>query len=676
MIALRLPALERNLLTLTGVSPSFVDRVAQAWRPDAINGRIEAGQTALLVYNAAHCSSAEFMHALERADSLDVALGVWPAYAGDDHNGDRPHALDQSRLSLDMAACRFRLSTSAHGRDAAAPWQLRRSSLGEAERLDDLKNAGLLFLQGHAGPMDGAFGRGLTLCARDLHRSDRPALFPCVESGRCFRQPPQGRDETSREGLIDPRDILAPLVVLDGCGSFPVPGSIFPYDQSLLRGLLTGARTGPCVISLGVSSTPMSAIVLFMALLAKGLPLGRVVREVNLHRTGCNSPSSSRGGGVGPWILVGNPDTVVQGLSLSSPEALEDEHGGQQALVRTGEESILLSLPAGHDGPLDLICTPHRWAYGAMDRTGNRYVWLGAPDRSARDEEQAVPEDTTPESSRLLLVPRDMQAASRWRETALWLREGNAWLEGLRTFVEGRVPDTMPLSQLVSVRAALAQSAESLACAATQRSLEIAPSLDALSAPLADAIGKTDLATAAAVAHYGTWTGARLTHLWAPPWHHVETRPLGRACSCGCEIMVHYRRHPLVDLVRGELSCPACSQIGDVAADGAGALLAHASIVNRQPWRDGTLQWNVTDFLPQPGKEGAACASLFDPYRRHRLIGAAQALTRGNELQLSQAIPSDWPEGMCWAILAVLSGASISMFVFEVNVLRAPTPLS
>jgi hypothetical protein len=63
---------------------------------------------------------------------------------------------------------------------------------------------------------------------------------------------------------------------------------------------------------------------------------------------------------------------------------------------------------------------------------------------------------------------------------------------------------------------------------------------------------------------------------------------------------------------------------------------------------------------------------LFDPYRRRRLIGTSQSLESGRDLQLSQTIPSDWPEGMSWATLVLLSGASISMFVFEVDVLGTP----
>jgi hypothetical protein len=331
-------------------------------------------------------------------------------------------------------------------------------------------------------------------------------------------------------------------------------------------------------------------------------------------------------------------------------------------------------LPAGEIGPLDLTCTPSRWAYGAMDRTGARYVWLGAPLPSAPEAESATSMGERPPSGELRLFPRDARAASRWRETAHWLREGNRLLEGLRAFVEGRVEDTTPLVQLASVRATLADSAESAACAATQRSLEIAPSLHALSAPLADAIDKTDQATAATVAYYITWTGARLSHLWSPPWRHEYSRPLGRTCNCGCEIVAHYRRHPIVDLVRAELSCPACSLIGDVAAIADGVLVAQASMLNRQPWRGGELQWNVTDFAPHRGSGGAACASLFDPYRRRRLIGPAHALEPRHDLRLSQTIPSDWPEGMSWATLALLSGGSVSLFVFEVNVVGTPQP--
>lgn len=666
---------DRHLLTLPQVDPWFAECVSQAWRATLVNGRLEPGQSALLLYDAERSNAADFMRVLQQADSLDVPLAVWPAYRDETAPRDQPHALNRLQLPIDLAACRFRLSTSPHGKDPGAPWQLRRNSLGPEALQADLREPGLLFLQGHAGPLDGSFGRGLTLCGRDLVRPEEPALLPCVSTGRCFRQPPQGREETSRVGLIDPRDIGASLVVLDGCASFPVPGSLFPFAQSLLRGLLAGTRAGPCVISLGVSATPTSVIVLFMALLAQGLPLGRVVREVNLHRAACGSPSSCQG--AGPWVLVGNPDTVVSGIAMARLDTAQGEHALDRLRVRAGDEGILLSLPAGGEGPTDIECTPPRWAFGAIDRSGARHLWLGPLERGLAGAGEASPSggERSPEAE-LHLLPRDPNAATRWRETGRWLREGNRWLEGLRSFVESRVADAEPLSQLVAVRTSIAEAAENLACAATQRSLEIAPSLRALGAPLAEAIDRTDLATAAAVAHYATWTGARLSHLWAPAWQHLGSRPLGRFCNCGCEIVAHHRRHPLADLRRGELSCPACSLIADVTADSEGRLVVHADMTDRQPVQGGELQWKLTAFEPQPGRVGAACASLFDPYRNRRLTGTAQSLARGRDARLDLAIPSDWPEGMSWSVLIVLSGGGVSMFVFEVNVRRDPAAMA
>lgn len=664
------PRSARHLLTLGALPSGLLDPVLEAWHPDVVGGMLEAGQTALLVYEVEHADAAEFVSTLERADTLDVPVGIWPIYTREDCPADLPHTLGRDEVRIDWSLCRFRLFSSPLAGDPDAPWQLRRSEANDDASLhDDLTQAGLLVLQGHSGPMDGYFGPTLTLCGRALHRPGLPGLFPCLDNGACFRQPSQGRPESSTHGLVDPRGIHAPLVVLDGCGTLPVPGSIYPYAQSLLRGLISGGRQGPMVASLGISATPMSGFVLLLALLAKGLPLGRAVREVNLHRSACDSPSSFTAPGVGPWVVVGNPEVRVQGLHLDKPTLLGGSGSAPRVRVPLSAESTLLELPGVDTTPVDLVCSPKRWAWGATDRSGIRYVWLGPASRANDDREATASSVGDDDAGELILIPRDTQATRRWRERAHWLREGNRWIGGLQGALKARGDPAQPLSELVAWRTELAQLADQIACAATpQRALEIAPALDALAASLVTAMESADRAAATTIADYVTQVGARLSHLWSPPWLHVGTRDSGQTCTCGCRVAVHLRRHPLVDLIRGELSCPACSLIGDAAALAGGALVAQASLAPRTLAGGANLHWTLDRSEGRAAPQGFSCASLFEPFKRRRLVGAPQALSAGESTNLTQAVPEDWPGGMSWATLVLCANGAISMFAYDVHV--------
>jgi hypothetical protein len=656
---------------MDSVDRAVVGLAAKIWKADEINGQIHDTDTLLLLFDPLHTTPPAFIETLTRASTLGVPVGVIPVFPGDDPQTLLTRLLGNDRLEVDFSYSRFHLSDSPQV--PGIPPVLSRADQGSPQVVDDdIEQADLLFLQGHSGPMDGSFGRWLTLCSRGLHTAGTPALYPCAGTERCFRQSSQGRADTSRDGLIDPRRLKSSLVVVDGCGTFPVPGSLYPYEQSILRGLML-SQVRASVLSVGISATPFSAIVLFLALLARGNTLGQAILQANLHRRDMGSPASIEGIAAAPWLLVGNPAAVITGIPMLECAAERMSDTSVQFLLPADHVSastgtlVSVKYPSAIEGPLDVACYPRAWAHGAMHQE-HAYLWLGS----------SVDGDTT-EATRVVLSARPGAGSEVWRACFFWLNAGTQWLSGMAQALARREQDNSALLAIIAFREELAVSAEQAAYADTPyRELEIAAGLDAATAHLVLVLGQVDRLTATAVAESIRFAGARLAHLWSPPWLHSGYAQVDQRCLCGCAMVGHVRRHPLHDLLRIELSCPTCSLIGDAAAEFDGtsggaapramlkASMRQRSLVCGQP-----IQWTV-EANAQDRFEGFACATLFDPFRTRQAVSQTLQIGTACATTVELDVPYDWPAGLAWATLIFTAGGRVCLFAFDVEVQATP----
>jgi hypothetical protein len=664
----------RHLVSVGEVESEVVASAARIWRAGAVNGQYRDADTVLVLFDPDRASTATLVDVLSKAGAQGAALGVLPIYAREKTQIDLQRLLGQDRLEIDFSQCRFRLGGSPAANSSNTPWVLGRALQDDGQAVaEDISQPGLLFLQGHSGPVDGSFGSWLTLCSRALHRPDVPVFFPCAGTERCFRQQSQGRADTSDAGLIDPRLLRSKLVVLDGCGTFAVAGSIYRYEQSILRAL-TLSSIQASILSLGVSATPLAAVVLLMGLLARGRTLGEAVRDTNRYRQEAGSPTSMRGSAVAPWIVVGNPAATVAGLPLVERRGERNAAGDLEFVVPQGGWSAatgtLVALPnvAAADGPFDILCSPQRWAHGALHDDGCAYLWLGDCEPLTQVGHEA--------DTRIALAKRPDAGAAVWRESFLWLQVCSPWLRGVATTVAKRQRDNAALLSLIDVRAALAADVEFAACAtASKRRTEIAAPVEVSATSLSHAVEQLDRATARIVGAAIPHAGARLSHLWSPPWLYEGYAAVDEKCACSCVIAGHVRRHAVYELLRVELSCPACSLIGDVAActeiDPARGVvvrpMAKASMGARSLIRNDELRWEV-QCLPSGSLGGYACATLFDPFRNRHVFTDAVPVPSRELVAVSMDIPDDWPVGMSWATLTLTVGGRISLFAFDVDV--------
>jgi hypothetical protein len=663
-------------MTLGRVPRALVDAAAEAWRADIINGPPGASQSVLLLVDQEGCGAAEYLDALRVIDQLDGRVGVVPIDGQSLGLASLSRFFHDDPIEVDLATSAFRLQFCADAKVTGAPPILNRAAFDdEASSAADLANAGLLCLQGHSNPVDGGFGRWLTFCSRHLHVPGASPLFPCFVTDRCFRQSVNRRPFASAEGLVNPTTLRTPLLVLDGCSTMTVPTALFSYATSLARSLVA-SEVRAAVMTHGVTATPLSAFIVFLAMLAKGESLGHAVRETNRHIIQLGRPNALGGAGAGPWIVLGNPEVRVLGLSLleATPQGGDGCSFVLDSTSVPAPTGALVSLPgvALRGERLAFTTSDGRWARGAIDADSRAYLWIaGTPDvAEAANRARAT--------LRISLRPLSTTVRPNWQRTASAISANQEFLDRLASTVAERGGDATAVQSLnkawvdtipsIATTAAASPSIHDLSPATPERS-RLVERLEVLSQYTVSAI-------AAAVQAAGV---AKVFQLWPPTWLPDASVPLQEPCSCGAPIIGIARRHALWDSVRILLSCPGCGPIGDVAAqpqDPAESAKATTPSVMGIPRtlravRGNTMQWPIRRLGSDPAP-GFASAVFIDAFRQRHLVTDVHHLAPGGSTDVPIAIPTDWPEGVSAGVIVVAVGANLSFFTFDLVISAAP----
>jgi hypothetical protein len=664
--------LTRHIITLGAVDNRILDAVVSSWRADKIGGPLCSSESVLILIDQENAAPAEYVQALQDVDILSCPVGVLPISRDSASLSSLKRLVEHDIVQIDFEKSRFRLSSPSEGNLPSAPFVLRRGLQDDQLSVSqDLKNADFLVLQGHAGSVDAGFGPWLTLCSRHLYKSGTLPLFPCFGTDDCFRQELHGRPVTSAEGLVDPTTLQTPLLIVDGCGTFPLPGSLYNFDTSIVRSIMA-SEVRAAIMTHGVSATPLSAFVLFMAMLARGRTLGEAVREANHHQKKLGCPSSIDGRGVAPWILIGNPEAKVSGLPLVETAFKRHDDGIEFTLdardvpVQTGTLVALVNV-FDKDGPFDITCSEGCWARGTLHRDGCAYIWVSV---------QATGQDSVQSRVMVNMSRRPPDPASQWRERFKWFQANRGWLDRLASLVAKRSGDAEVLRSVISLRNQIGTAIEQVAFAtAPYRPQVISPPLAISTLGLARTMEQIDCRTAEVIGNVLRFAGARLSYLWSPTWLESGSVRLADLCSCGCPIIGQLRRHPILELVRMELSCPACSLLGDVAsrsivnAPGSQTFepIITGTLKERIPTRGTTINWSLLRHCDEQ-IEGFACAALFDPFRKRQVVTDVVNVPPLARLEVPMKIPNDWPEGLSWAAMIVTIGGTVSLLGFDIIV--------
>lgn len=664
--------MSRHILTLGEVSTAFLDAAVNIWQADRVNQSLVASDSVLILVAQESTGPAQYVRTLQEVDAERCSVGVIPI-SGDSSGAYLKRLLGRDEIRIDFAKSRFRLTDCPEANLPCAPPVLRRAHQDDRSSVSrDLDVADLLVLQGHAGPVDGGFGRWLTFCSRHLYQPGKPPLFPCFGTDQCFRQALHGRAVASMDGLVDPAALRSPLVVLDGCGTLPVPGSLFRYETSIARSVMA-SQVRAAVMTHGVSATPLSVFVVFLAMLASGRTLGEAVREANQHGRDLMSPTSIEGAATAPWILVGNPEVKVLGIPLIETALRVNQDGLEFTLDERDihpQTGAIVSLANAFekDGAFDVACSDGRWARGALRRDGRAYMWVSG--------QRAHREYNAPTRVAVALSQRSPDPTSNWCHRSKWLQANRLLLDRMATVVTERSGNPDALRSLISLWADVGGAIEHVAfAAAPHRRQAIAPSLATWTGQLIDVIERLDRLAAATVAAAVPDAGARLYRLWSPPWFCRGPAQITELCSCGCPIAGDVLHHPVLDLARINLRCPACGPLGDVSARGNLDTLGSARFEptvlgvpgGRCLVRDRAVLWPVRRLFDDQ-VTGFACAALFDPFRQRRVVTDAIAIPPRGRVDVPVAVPADWPEGLSQAVIVVTAGGEMSFLDFDVVV--------
>lgn len=165
----------------------------------------------------------------------------------------------------------------------------------------------ILLLSGHGNSVD-LGGRGIVVCPRHQPEAgeDAALFYPCFADGLCFRQPLFGRAPQSRQGLLDPSRFRHAMVLLVGCGTFPLGDVPFDHRGTILWRMAAGDSLAAVAI-LGVFYHDLNVETALMALLLDGHELAQAVHLFNRWYRRAHGRTSPAAEGSGPVVAIGHP---------------------------------------------------------------------------------------------------------------------------------------------------------------------------------------------------------------------------------------------------------------------------------------------------------------------------------------------------------------------------------
>jgi hypothetical protein len=526
----------------------------------------------------------------------------------------------------------------------------------------------VLLLSGHATPIDASFGRSLILCGREGAEAagSQGTAYPCRSDGACFRQRLVGRGAQDREGLVPLTAARSAVLILSGCNVAAIGRSWFdPAEGLAYQAQQTVALAA--VVSTSMMSRRLELDLLLLALLAEGCDLATATQTVSRFRTERLQHTAALPPGIGPSLVLGNPNLTVEGIRLQRVAAIATSPDGITLPLDTVEmpratgaliRVELAHLPAGSlhvtDRPEDVFCL------GVVHDTPDGptpaclYLWLGCREDAAPPRRLSL-EHVPPQADAALVatVENVLGEVPFWTVfLAGYVRQARNAARPAAVFEGALAGLAVDASDLCELANALRERPGALCDLAHDAAMQAATwdSACGLSATLLGAV--TEIACLFGTVQSHGWD-TRLERLGS-------AGPFG-ACLCGSgEVWgQRYRMPDGGERQRIEYQCASCGPIGEDD----GRRLLRAMVVPRAAMAGATIVCEGVAAAPADRFVLVrACLVLESWMKTDRMVseplealvgpGAARPWT------LSLTVPATLPAGVYpVAILAVVNGA-------------------
>ncbi|MEM7676747.1 MAG: hypothetical protein AAF449_12160, partial [Myxococcota bacterium] len=207
----------------------------------------------------------------------------------------------------------------------------------------------VLLMAGHANVLDARIGRETVFCAREDYRGTGTDLWACFNGGRCHRQPHDGPEHE----LIGVSQSKAHVLVLSGCSVLPL-GKSWGRTEATLPYQIANSDTLAFMAPSSMSLGRFELDLLCVGLLYEGRPVGQVVRHINRIRRDVLEEPTGLPPGIGPFVLIGNPELRLDGAPLAEQAAESGPASSETYTLvldrsdrfnRTGAKGALLRVP-------------------------------------------------------------------------------------------------------------------------------------------------------------------------------------------------------------------------------------------------------------------------------------------------------------------------------------------
>lgn len=193
----------------------------------------------------------------------------------------------------------------------------------------------------HSNGIDSPLGHAVLCGLREAEGETPTPYLPCAAGGPCRAAKPGPDGTLEQPRLIAPRELPGDVLILGVCDGVLPARSRFDQRGGVLRGLLRPGAVRQVITTYKHWRQDEAAFLAACLLADRGMPLGEVVMMLNAAYLADPTTVDDDP----PWLLVGDPTTVLDGGDAAPDTTL----AGSSGVLRTDTAADRVVLVDGRD---------------------------------------------------------------------------------------------------------------------------------------------------------------------------------------------------------------------------------------------------------------------------------------------------------------------------------------